>query len=175
MAQSSAYGSQVQNVGFPPFATETFGTQIFWLALTFACLYFFVARVIAPKLEGIISRRRDTLSQDLEQASQLQQQAQLASETYDKSIAQAREKARFLAQETRNHVSAQSESRRKALESDINIRLEQASGAIREAHKAAMAHIDGIAAQSAITIVERLTGYAPTPEDAAAAVVKARL
>ena len=42
---------------FPPFDTQTFPSQLFWLAVTFVALYLIMARVALPRIRAISTRR----------------------------------------------------------------------------------------------------------------------
>ncbi len=43
--------------GFPPFQSETFASQIVWLAICFAILYAMVAKVVFPRMRSIFAER----------------------------------------------------------------------------------------------------------------------
>src|SRR5688572_1292337 len=43
---------------FPPFNPETFASQLLWLAITFAFLYFMMSRIAIPRIGGILESRR---------------------------------------------------------------------------------------------------------------------
>ena len=51
--------------GFPPFKTETFPSQIFWLAVCFAFLFVVLWRVAGPRINGVITSRRGTINADI--------------------------------------------------------------------------------------------------------------
>lgn len=56
----------------PQLDSSNFLSQILWLIITFAALYWYLSRFILPKLGGIISQRASVLTSDLEQATLLQ-------------------------------------------------------------------------------------------------------
>ena len=64
-------------------------------------------------------------------------------------------------------------SRRKKLEAELNAQLAKAEKTIAATKTAAMANVQGIAADTAIAIVERLIGTAPSGAAAQAAVADA--
>src|SRR5437763_10654831 len=43
--------------GFPPFAKETFASQIVWLVITFVALYLLISRIAVPRIGGIFEER----------------------------------------------------------------------------------------------------------------------
>ncbi len=168
-AQTTQAGTEAPggaaDVGFPPFATETFGGQLFWLIVTFAVLYTLLSRLVLPRLTGIIEGRRESIARDLDEAAAMKTRAEEAGAAYEKSLSEARARAQALAQETRAKLSAESDAKRKALEADLAARLAEAE---------AMSNVRGIALETATAIVERLTGRAPAPQAVEAALDETR-
>ncbi|NNM73003.1 F0F1 ATP synthase subunit B' [Enterovirga aerilata] len=146
---------------FPPFNTATYPGQLVWLALTFGFLYFMMARIIVPRLSGIIGDRRRRIATDLEQAAEMRSRAEEAGRAYEQALAEARAKAQAIAQETRTALATESEVRRKALEADLAQKLAQAEAVIQARTESAMANVREVATEAASAIVERLTGRAP--------------
>jgi F-type H+-transporting ATPase subunit b len=154
---------------FPPFNTATYPGQLIWLALTFGLLYYMMAKVIVPRMAGLIENRRVRIASDLDDAAAMRQRAEAAGAAYETSMTEARNKAKVIAQETRDTLTAESDARRKALEADLATRIAESEATIRARTDEAMASVRGIAADTAAAIVERLTGRAPDPSVIAAA------
>ena len=169
-AATEAHGGAHEDVGFPPFATETFGGQLLWLAITFAVLYTLMSRLVLPRLTGIIENRRAMIARDLDDAAAMKTRAEEAGAAYEKALAEAKGRAQALAQETRAKLSAESDARRKALEADLNARLAESEATITARKTEAMGHVRGIARDTASAIIERLTGRAPAPQSVEAAL-----
>ena len=169
-AATEAHGGAHEDVGFPPFATETFGGQLLWLAITFAALYTLMSRLVLPRLTGIIENRRAMIAKDLDDAAAMKTRAEEAGTAYDKALAEAKGRAQALAQETRAKLSAESDARRKGLEADLNARLAESEATITARKAEAMGHVRGIARDTASAIIERLTGRAPAPQSVEAAL-----
>ena len=173
-AGTEAPGGDHGGAAFPPFATETFGGQLLWLAITFGLLYFLLSRLVLPRLTGIIESRRETIARDLDEAAAMKTRAEEAGTAYEKALAEAKARAQALAQETRTQLTAEAEAKRKALEADLAARLAQAESAIAAKKTDAMSSVRGIARETAIAIVERLTGRAPAPQAVEAALDQTR-
>jgi F-type H+-transporting ATPase subunit b len=173
-AGTEAPGGDHGGAAFPPFATETFGGQLLWLAITFGLLYFLLSRLVLPRLTGIIESRRETIARDLDDAAAMKTRAEEAGTAYEKALAEAKARAQALAQETRAQLTAEAEAKRKALEADLAARLAQAESAIAAKKTDAMSSVRGIARETAIAIVERLTGRAPAPQAVEAALDQTR-
>jgi F-type H+-transporting ATPase subunit b len=156
--------------GFPPFQKDTFGSQLVWLAIFFVALYLVASKLALPRVGSIIADRRRRISSDLDEAARMKDAADAAIASYEKALADARTRAQAIAGETRDKVNADAEARRKAVEAGLQAKLTAAEQTIAETRTAAMANVQGIAQEAAIAIVTRLTGEAPSPAAAAAAV-----
>jgi F-type H+-transporting ATPase subunit b len=161
--------------GFPPFNSQTFGSQLFWLVIAFVLLYALMAKWALPKVAGVIENRRKHIEGDLAEAARLKQQSDEAVAAYEQALADARGRAQAIANETRDRQAKEAEAARKSIEDELNARLAQSDKTIVATKEAAMSNVRGIAEGAAAAIVERLTGSAPsgkTVADAVADVLK---
>jgi F-type H+-transporting ATPase subunit b len=156
--------------GFPPFQSETFASQLFWLALAFVLLYVVMAKVALPRVAGIIAARRESVDRDLSAAGQLKADAEAALQAYEKTLAEARARAQTLASETRSKLNAEAEEARKGLEAALHTKLAEAERAIADTKTRAMGNVRGISAEAASAIVSKLTGLAPAEHTIAEAL-----
>lgn len=147
---------------FPPFQSETFASQLFWLAICFIALYLLMAKVALPRLGGIIDARRNRIADDIAEASRHRKEADAALAAYEQALTDARNRAQTVANETRDRLNAQSEKARHALEAKLNAKLAEAERTIAATKTAAMSNVRGIAADTAGAIVQRLIGIAPS-------------
>lgn len=155
---------------FPPFDKQTFPSQLFWLAICFIALYLITARLVQPRVGGIIQARRDRIAEDLAEASRLKQDSEAALAAYEKALADARARAQAIAGETRDRLHGEADSSRKVLEEELNARLTEAERSIEGTKRSAMANVRGIAIEAAGEIVNRLAGVKPAEPAVAAAV-----
>ncbi len=58
---------------FPPFDPASFGSQLLWLALSFAALYILMSKIALPRIGEILEVRRDRIEGDLAEAERLRQ------------------------------------------------------------------------------------------------------
>jgi F-type H+-transporting ATPase subunit b len=158
---------------FPPFQKETFASQLFWLALAFVLLYVLMAKVALPRVGSILQARRDQIARDLAEAQRFRDESEAALAAYEKALADARGRAQTIAAETRDQLMREAETRRKALEAELNAQLAEAESTIAAAKTAAMQNVRDVAMDSAAAIVERLIGTVPSPSSVAQAVERA--
>ena len=71
-AAEAAHGAEG---AFPPFDASTYPSQLFWLALTFGFLFWFMSKIIVPRIGGILEMRQDRIAQDLDKAHELKSEA----------------------------------------------------------------------------------------------------
>jgi len=157
---------------FPPFQSETFASQLFWLAIAFAALYLLVSRLILPRVGGIIDARAKQIDDDLSEAQQFKEAADAANVAYEKSLADARSRAQALANATREKQQAEAESKRKALEQQLDAKLAEAEKTIAAIKSEAMGNVRSIATDATAAIVKRLTGAEPSGQTVTAAVAE---
>ncbi len=159
---------------FPPFDRETFPSQLFWLAICFVALYLITARLVQPRVSGIMEGRKRQVADDLAEASRFKTESEQAMAAYEKALADARTRAQTIASETRDRLQAEADRNRKGLDEQLNARLGEAEKQIAATKSAAMAKVRGIATEAAAAIVTRLTGVA-APDPAVTAAVDAVL
>src|SRR5258707_15756327 len=88
-AHSEAPGSAHSAV-FPPFERETFPSQLFWLAICFVALYLITARLVQPRVGGVIENRKSRIAGDLAEAERFKREADAALAAHEKAPAGAR-------------------------------------------------------------------------------------
>lgn len=158
---------------FPPFDTTTFPSQLLWLVLTFGVFYMLMQKVIVPRVGGILENRHDRIAQDLDEASRLKAEADVAIETYEKELSTARATAGQIATTARENAKAKADAERMAVEAELSEKLAKASAGIAEIKAKAFADVDEIAGETVSAIVEQLIGGKVTKSDISAAVAAA--
>lgn len=172
MAAGTTASTEVpaKGAGFPPFKTETFPSQIFWLALTFAFLFAVLWRVAGPRIKGVLSNRRGQIDGDLATAQKHRTDAESASAAYQAALAAARTRAQALAAENRKRVASDIESAKQEADAAAQADIAKAEARIVTSRGEARVHISKAAQEAASAIVARLTGDSVSAEEAANAV-----
>lgn len=148
-------------IGFPPFDSTTFPSQLIWLVLSFGLLYFLMGRVMLPRIGRILEERHDRIFDDLEEANKHKAESEAAQAAYEKALNEARAKANTIAGETRNRLAAETDANRKTLEADLAAKLSAAETRIATTKTEALTHVRGIALDTTQAIVSTLTGTTP--------------
>ena len=150
--------------GFPPFDATHFASQILWFAITFAVLYYLMAKVALPRIGGILESRRDRIAADLDHAERLKGESQDAEEAYLKALADARSRASGIAEEAREEARSKADARQAEVEKELGRKLADAETRISDIKSRAMSEVGSIASDTSRTIIDTLVDI---PADAA--------
>lgn len=153
----------------PQLDFSTFAPQLFWLAVTFAILYFIIAKFALPRIGGTIEQRADKIANDLDRAQSLKDDVDKAIASYEQALAEAKAKAHAIGQETREKLAAEMEAERQRVDALIAEKVASAETEIAAAKAKAMGNVNKIATDLAGEIVTDLTGS----KASAAAITKA--
>lgn len=169
-AAGGEHGGEHAKGGLPQMNAETFPSQIFWLVVTFAFLYFVMSRIAAPRIATVIEERRDRVADDLDRAAEFKAQAEAAIKAYEKAVADARAKARAVSDETRRKAKAEADRRRADMDAKLADELSAAEARIASRKAAVLSGLKALAADAATSVVQRLTTISVAPGEAEAAV-----
>lgn len=156
--------------GFPPFDPATYGSQLFWLAITFGILYYLMSRIALPRIATILEERNDRIADDLAEAEKLKRETDAAIAAYEQALAEARAKAHGIAQGARDKSKAEIDRQRTAIEADLGSRMDEAEKRIGEVKASALADVDAIAREATAAMVETLIGSGVSEAEVAQAV-----
>lgn len=162
-----------EGTAFPPFDPQYFAGQIFWLLISFAILYYMLARVFLPRIGQTLEDRSNRIADDLDTAAHMQAEAENASQAYDRALSDARAKAHNVAESTRQSVDAEIEAEMAEADAEAAKQAEVAEARIRTIRTAALSNIDSIAADVAQAAAQAVSGKKFTVA-AAAKLVKGR-
>ncbi len=143
---------------FPPFDPETFGSQLFWLAITFGLLYYLMAKVALPRIATILEERNDRIADDLAEAEKLKRETDEAIAAYEQALGEARQNAYGIAQAARDKAKAKIDADRNGIEAGLGDKIKAAEAEIATVTAAALADVDTIARDATEALAEALVG-----------------
>lgn len=156
-ADAAAHGGEhAASGGFPPFDPLTFGTQLFWFALTFFALYLVVSRFVLPRVGGVLAARAGAVKSDLDQAAQKSADAEEARVSMERAIAKARSDARSMVEAARADIMAKLTAEQEAAEARLAERIAAAEGRVDAARQKALAEVPALAEGLARDIADKL-------------------
>lgn len=158
---------------FPPFDTNSFASQLLWLAITFGLFFIIVSRVIVPRVSGILEVRRDRISRDLDEANRMKEESDAAIAAYEQELAEARNKAQSIGNTARDTAKTEAEAKRAAADSELNKKLAESESKIAAIRTKAMGEVGTIAKDTVSEIVKELVGSSVTTADVSNAIKSA--
>jgi F-type H+-transporting ATPase subunit b len=145
------------------FANKLTSYQVVWGIVIFAILYVLARYTALPKVESVLQERAKRIAGDLEGAKD----AKARADAGIRAAADATAKARAEAQAAINAALESSKQAAAAQSAVLNERLDkqlkEAEGQIAAARGAALAALPGVATDTAVALITRLTGAAPDP------------
>jgi F-type H+-transporting ATPase subunit b len=152
--------------GMPQLDTSTYTSQIFWLILTFAALFYLLRKRALPRVAEILEVRQERIAADLDRAATLRAEAEEVLGRYEAMVAEARAKAVEQVRAAEERMVAEAAARRVPLEQDLQRRLAEAEQRIAAAKQAALKEIEAVAVETAQAAVARLAGLEVAAADA---------
>jgi F-type H+-transporting ATPase subunit b len=168
-AGEAAHGS---SGGLPQLDAGSYPSQIFWLVVFFALLYYLLSRKALPRLNDILEARQDRITADLDRAAKLREEAEDALRRYEAMLAEAQERAHALLRETEERLSAEYAQRRAELDRELEQRIAGAESQIAAATERALAGVRDVAAELVQIAVGRLAGFEIGLDEARKAVAE---
>jgi len=159
-----------EGAGLPQFDPAWWPGQAVWFLIIFAVLFALMAKVFVPRVGGAIAEREARIAGDIGQARRLKEQAEAQAAAADQELAAGRARAQKLASDARARVKAEADARQAAEEAKLADTLAAAEVAIRASRDAAMANVRDIAADTAASIVAKLTGKPASKAEVQAAL-----
>ncbi len=144
--------------GLPQLDVNYFAPQLFWLALTFAALFFLMSKVALPRIGDVVAERSGRIARDIEAAAKLKGETDKALADYEKALSDARGKASTMAKETREALGRDTEAEKSKVEAQLSTKLQEAEARIAATKTKALSAVNDIAAETASAVVGRLIG-----------------
>lgn len=155
---SAAKEGSEHKEGMPQLNARTYPSQIFWLVIGFATLYYLMRRKALPRVTEILEARQERIAGDLDRAARLRDEAETAQRRHEEVVAQAQHKALERLRAVQERVAAENARRQAELEADLGRRLSEAEAGINAARERALGEVQNVAAEVAQAVVERLAG-----------------
>jgi F-type H+-transporting ATPase subunit b len=145
-------------------------SQFFWLLLVLALIYFGIGHFMVPKIQSTVDARDARIAEDLAAAQRARAAAEQSEADYRARIDESRAEALKVAQAAKVASARTTEERVRSANEEIGTRVGAAEARIRAAADSALGEIEGVAAEAAREMVERLAGIAVGGDEAAQAV-----
>jgi F-type H+-transporting ATPase subunit b len=163
--------AQHVSAGLPQMDPTWFPSQIFWLAVTFMCLYIIFARKILPEISSTLENRREQIEGDLDTAQAMKEEAEKVHQAYETILDGARKKASGLFIDADEDIKNKANQKLEAFRKRSAKKSADTEQVIAEAKDKAMSDMHSIAAEIASVAAEKIVGIS-TDLDRAKILVK---
>jgi F-type H+-transporting ATPase subunit b len=167
---SSTVSAEDGSGALPQLNPETFATQIFWLFVFFAILYFIISKIALPRISSVIEARHDKIEQDLEKAHTLKEKTETIKAEYEDALAQAHVKISDLMKKTHDEIAKKNMDGHASLSDKLASLSEKAEKTIADQSTKAMGQIQEASTTIAIEISNKLASIAVNDNDVANAI-----
>ena len=145
-------------------------SQLFWLALVLGFIYFVIARGMVPKIQATVDQRDQRIADDLAAAEKAKADADATEEAYRQKMDESRAEAMKRTSAAKQEGSLATEKRLAKADKSIQDKAAKAQAKIHENRKAALANLEGVAAELAQDIASKVAGVSVKKDDAVKAV-----
>jgi F-type H+-transporting ATPase subunit b len=157
----------------PQFDPSTFPSQLIWLVISFAGLYWALTRFTLPRIAEVLEARQSKIDDDLDRAVELERQAKDALATYEAAVEAAKAEALSVVRQGVEEMAAVAQKRHGELAEKLAAQVSAAEARIAEAKESALANIRQVASDVARAATLRVIGVEIEPDQADAAVAAA--
>ena len=145
-------------------------SQLFWLLLVLAVIYFGIGKLMLPKIQSTVEMRDKRIADDLAAAEAARVAADETEAAYRVRMDESRAEALKVAAAAKASSAKATEERMHAANEANQAKVDAAEARIRKAAAAALAEIEDVAAGAAQDMVSRLAGVKVSAAEAKTAV-----
>jgi len=145
------------------FANKLTSWQVLWGVVIFVVLYVLASRTALPTVEHVLRERASRIAGDLEGAKDAKSRADAGIKAAADATAQARAEAQSAVNAALESAKEAAGAQSAALNDRLEAQLKEAEGQIAAARAQALAALPGVANETAVALITRLTGVTPDP------------
>lgn len=147
--------------GMPQLNPKFWLSQIVWLTIVFALLYFLIQKFFSPKLFALIDTRTNFIKSLLEEAEVCKNQIQKLEDEYNLIITEAKIESKKISAKLKSDLNDKISIKRKEFENFLNSETLKAEEEVNNFKKKALENIQNIAGDFSKELIEKITGTAP--------------
>lgn len=159
-----------EKVGMPQLNPLSWFTQVFWLIITFAFLYAVIKKIVFPRLSDSIEQRNQHISDNIDQANSIKNQAEEKYQEYLKLLSTAKKEAQDLINNNKKVLLNNFEDKKKEIDMKLEEKLKQVNKEIDDFKKEAINNINNISTEIAKELVITVTNISVNSTSASSIV-----
>ena len=154
--------------GMPQFDISSFPSQIFWLVVSFAVLYFLVSTMVLPRIGKIVESREGKIQGDLDAAQKANDAARIAAAEQEKALSEARTQASGVVREATEKAAQHTTAKMHELGDKLAASIAEAELRIAQQRTQAISGLSGMSSEIATAVLSKLVGSADAAQVARA-------
>jgi len=151
---------------------DVYASQLFWLVIFFGAIFVIVGLGMLPKIQATIDARDEKIAADLKTAEEARTAADALEEVYRTGMDKGRMEAGKLAAEAKSDALRNTEKAIAKADKAIAAKVDKAIAKIADARASARSELEGVAADAAQAMIDRVAGLKIDANTARAAVAK---
>ena len=160
------YSAQAGGKGLPQLDISTWPSQLFWLVVLFTAGYIIMAKLVTPRIGSVLEKRRAKLDEDLGKARSASEDAAHIRAEYEADLDAARTAAAETAKQAAAEASKHAEASDAKVAKKLAERVAKAEAKLNKARSEALASLNNVAAEAAMTAAAQLADIQTTSAQA---------
>jgi F-type H+-transporting ATPase subunit b len=157
--------------GMPQLDPKYWASQAFWLVLIFTSLYLMISKVFIPKIKNGLDDRDEKIKNDLDDARNLNDQAEEKLKEYEVTIENAKKEVQKIMIESKNKLNSDLQTKRNNFDKEIKKIIEEAQKEILDLKKGSVNDINKISEEMTLKIIENISGDKLNESSVKAAII----
>ena len=153
-----SYAQSGESGGMPQLNPEFWVSQIVWLVLTFGFLYLVLSKLILPKISENLESRKSQILENIETAENQREESEKKLKEFEKIILESKLEAKNYFNEARRKILEDINSKRLALEKDIDEEISAAEHEVNNLKIGSHEKIRNIAVETSSELIKQLIG-----------------
>ena len=140
----------------PQLNSASFASQIFWLLVCFSLMWFFVAKIIAPRIADIMQRRQRKIDDCIAAADAFKQTAEDLVLRYNGAIKKAEQAAALSWTEAKNQLEEQSKKMRSEMAQRLQERMDKNEKELSKIEADVKSQVNSLAVDLAVKVLHKM-------------------
>lgn len=172
LSPAGAFAQEAKSGGMPQldFRNPLTTSQVVWLVIIFVVLYLLLSRWALPLVGEVVEKRAGTIAADLETAKRAKGELDAAVAEVTQATRKAHAEAQAQIAAALADAKAEAAKQAEVMNARLDAQLAEAEQRIQVARQQAVGALRQVAAETAASVVTRLTGLAPAAQSVDAAV-----
>lgn len=150
----------------PQLDPSSFHSQLFWLAVTFFVLYIAMSRYVLPKVSEVLQARQERISNDLDKAATLKDEAEVLEQDYLTALVKNREDAAAIMAKAEAEIKMLTEEKHTELDEVITKKQLKAEESIEVLRGQAQHELSSLSSELSIQVAKQIAGVKVSKKEA---------